>query len=65
MNRVFRKLSGDECLEVATLAGERYSHRARFGISQSTISRVMQRYRETGVLDKEDIGPQHQHRTDI
>jgi transposase len=36
---------------MATFAGEGYSHRAlvqRFGVSQSTISRVMQRCRETG-----------------
>jgi transposase len=63
MNRVSRSLSRDECAEVATwatlarkcspstLAGQGYSHRRlgqRFGVSQSTISRVMQRYRETG-----------------
>jgi transposase len=54
MNRVSRNLSRDEYAEVATrarLAGEGYSHRTvgqRFGVSQSTISRVVQRYRETG-----------------
>jgi transposase len=56
MNRVSRNLTRDECAEVTTstrakLAGEGYSHRTvgqRFGVSQSTISRVVQRYRETG-----------------
>jgi transposase len=50
MNRVSRNLSRDECVEVATLAGEGYSHRApaqRFGVLQSIIFRVIQRYRET------------------
>jgi transposase len=51
MNQVSRNFSRNECVEVATLASEECSHRAlsqRFGVSQSTISWVMQRYRETG-----------------
>jgi hypothetical protein len=45
MNRVSRNFSCDECVEVATLAGEGYSHRA---LAQPTISWVRQRDRETG-----------------
>jgi transposase len=44
----------------ATLAGQGYSHRRlgqRFGVSQSTISRVMQRYRRRDHVMRPEQGP--------
>jgi transposase len=50
MNRVYGNLSRDECVRSGYM-GYISRHRAlaqRFGVSQSTISWVMQRYWETG-----------------
>lgn len=50
MDRVTRNLNRDECVQAVTLANEGLSSRAialRLGVSHTTISRVVQRFRET------------------
>lgn len=50
MERLSRNLNRDECVQAVTLAEEGWSFRAislRLGVSHTTISRVIQRFRET------------------
>lgn len=51
MQRETRNLTKEECAQVVLLQEEGYSYRIigeRYGVSHTTISRIIRRYRETG-----------------